>query len=686
MTEEKPLDLEEKPDDTKLAVWKRRIIFAFLILLCVSFAAPTFGSCSGALGSGGGEKLGSFVVAGERHAVYDREFSNAVRGAYSLRAFFGNARADEEDDEEIWQFLVLDRVARAAGIHVPGAQITELLRESGFDREGRFDEDRFRSEMRGLAERGGVDREALLEHLAARLRISTWQRQWLYAFDQPPAGELFDAWKKNHVKVTTAWVAAPYDQWAAETDALPVTDADLQLVANLPEVIEKRRIGTRRSVEAIVLRVRDVTPERRTALEALCRTAGVFPDEQSLRTAAFRHFFSNRKAGGYYTKESWAALEAPAYDAAKKAYEKALAEWTALPEPRPGAAPVAPVDPLATWPADDPRREFEGFWEPRVRAELLAQEAVRLFLARAEREGKSFGDLLPEYAQYGFTVVTSPEPLDDPGLSTFPDGLGPDSEFASVVRTVFTEPPAGTAFAPRVHPHPVPTTVHNDRAGDRGSFGLRWTALVPAKFRDVTEVREVAESIVKARRRADRARQVLTDLRKAAEGESGDRLEALRKHAAAAGLEVQVLRRFNDRTWRPSLPEEGTTAESKARWRAARFRNRVQEDYRKLATVTPGSFRDPILSDDAVGAAFLTLVTDAVEPAPVEFTEDALRIEEFARRQADQGLIQEALGFEALRKRYDISFETEYQKRWDDRQKAKAEREKARAASAMPGR
>ena len=67
----KPLDLEEHEKDEPLSVWKRRAMFVLLIGLCVSFAAPTFGTCSGALGSGGVDAWATFSVGGEERIVRD---------------------------------------------------------------------------------------------------------------------------------------------------------------------------------------------------------------------------------------------------------------------------------------------------------------------------------------------------------------------------------------------------------------------------------------------------------------------------------------------------------------------------------------------------------------------------------------------------------------------------------------
>ena len=47
--EENPLDLELHEEETLWDAWKRRLMFALLMALCIAFAAPTFGSCDSAI-------------------------------------------------------------------------------------------------------------------------------------------------------------------------------------------------------------------------------------------------------------------------------------------------------------------------------------------------------------------------------------------------------------------------------------------------------------------------------------------------------------------------------------------------------------------------------------------------------------------------------------------------------------
>jgi hypothetical protein len=289
---------------------------------------------------------------------------------------------------------------------------------------------------------------------------------------------------------------------------------------------------------------------------------------------------------------------------------------------------------------------------------------------RAERESKSFADLAPEYARFGVRVAATPEPLTEADLGEkFPEGLGKDTELVSLIRAKFPLPAAGAAFVPKVYPDPIPTTRVNERLNDRGSFIVRWNAVEPPKQKDVADVRADMDQAVYARRREDMARDALADLRKKVEADPGDRAAALRARAAEAGLEVQTLRRFNQYSWSPAPPEDGTTPEQKAAADRVRRRVRVQHDWHTLSRTDPGKFRDPILLDQNVGAAFLELVTEKTDPVVQEFGDDALARARSTKSMELGNKLGTMLSFDELAKRYELRFEPDYKKEFDDARK-----------------
>ena len=77
MKDENPLDLEQHADETSWEVWKRRLIFGLLILLCVTFAAPTFSSCSSAFEST--DRVATYRIGDTTYEVADLPFRDVQR-------------------------------------------------------------------------------------------------------------------------------------------------------------------------------------------------------------------------------------------------------------------------------------------------------------------------------------------------------------------------------------------------------------------------------------------------------------------------------------------------------------------------------------------------------------------------------------------------------------------------------
>ena len=67
--EKNPLDLEMHGKDTAWDVWKRRLLFIVLIVLCITFAAPTFASCTATFDPQAGPSVGTFRIGGETREI-----------------------------------------------------------------------------------------------------------------------------------------------------------------------------------------------------------------------------------------------------------------------------------------------------------------------------------------------------------------------------------------------------------------------------------------------------------------------------------------------------------------------------------------------------------------------------------------------------------------------------------------
>ncbi|MCE9634163.1 MAG: SurA N-terminal domain-containing protein [Planctomycetes bacterium] len=648
--DEKPLDLEVHEGETPFAVWSRRLMFLLLIVLCVSFAAPAVGSCSGALGSGGSKLWGTFEVAGQKFDVHEAEFQRLhARYAAVFRLFDPQGQRSLSNDE-VWSQVILDEVAKAEGIHVSDDQIAKFIAmHPAFQSGGKFAEDKYRAEMKNLARYAGVDHEGFTSGLKSILRTEIYRGIYASAFTLPQSREAYDEWKKTNTKITVDYVVQPFSALREKARTLPVTDEDLRRAAILPDIVEMRTTPARRGIEAAYVRVHEVTPEQRAAMQLFVESAGLLPKDQSLEAVAWREYFSNKQEGGPYTRQTWIAAHRPAY-------EKELAAWTALPEPRPEAS--KPVDPsTVAWP-EKPSDVFYKQWRGAVEIEVLGREVLRNMASRAEREGKAFADLLPEFAAMGVRVTSTPEPLTDAELVTkFPEGLGRESELEQAVRTRFRLPEGGAKFAPTALPDPVPACRVSDKPLERGWIALRWTSYEPARERDVLEIREKATDAYRAYRATELARDTLVEIRKKVEDAGGDvaaKRAALRKLAGEAGLSVQEIRRFNARTEkpRPQLLAEDATQDAREAADRAVHRSRIQDDYPLLSKQEAGKIRDPILLDERTLAAYLILLVDKSEPGPIEMDAATLRNERMMRSYQSRTLMGSALGAKELKSRY----------------------------------
>ena len=136
--EENPLDLEQHQEESLWDVWKRRLMFVLLIALCITFAAPSFGGCETALGSGGSEIYGTFRVDGELVEVSRSHFDGTWQRL--ARTMTVVQSRPPESDEAIWAHIILNAAAEREGIHVPRSRVDRwLARQAMFQQGGAFD-------------------------------------------------------------------------------------------------------------------------------------------------------------------------------------------------------------------------------------------------------------------------------------------------------------------------------------------------------------------------------------------------------------------------------------------------------------------------------------------------------------------------------------------------------------------
>ena len=647
--EENPLDLEQHEEETLWDVWKRRLMFFLLIALCVTFAAPSFSSCDSAIGSGGSQLYAKYRVGGETVDVARADF-DAVwsRLALTLRVV---DQAPPQSDDQVWSHILLNAAAEREGLYVPQERVDRwLAAQARFQQGGAFDEGAYRAALRDSTD-ARLSHKGFSQTLTELLRIREYLGVYQTAFELVPSEEAFARWQARNEKLSVSYVVQPFAGFRAAVEAENPSDEDLAKFARLPTAADRLRVGARKTVEAAVLLVRDMDDVQVVELENLLRDQGVLTE--SVDVPGLKEYYGARDA--IYTRENWLRDAREKYALAMEHHAGLVQEWEKQDEATRGERPPEPPDPALDAVPDQIIDRYKKFWKPRVVREVLAREFLRLFAARAERENRTFEDLAKEYLVTGVRVVKNETPLEDSEFAEgYPLDLGRDSELATTVRTYLRGPATGRTFTPEVHLEPVPTTRLGRTLNDRGYMVLRLDAFESSRLRDVSEARDEIVEMWRDHEVRTRSKDRLDAIRtKVLDG-----LSTLETAAAADGLDVSVLRRFNRATAerRPAAIAPGAEPDAArlAAIAAVDHRNRVVRDYPILLNVEPGQFRASVLLDDRTGAAYLVRVDSKHSPGPMEIGAPELQAERFALMDENRDEIFKLQSLESLKKRFQL--------------------------------
>ncbi len=644
-----PLDVERHEEETAWAVWKRRLVLAFLVAIVISFAAPSFGSCSGALGSGGSRVIGTFEIDGTKHSVTESEF-DATRTR--LRAFHAFLNQDlpggDEAADAVWSHIVLDAAARAAGVHVPAAQLHEQVVQI-ISRYGAWSEAQYSRTVAEVA-RGQMTTRGFERALEEVMRVELYKRACVAPIARVDSRAAFEAWRTENPTLRVSYTVQPYATFRADVEAASPDDAVLRDFTRLPESVAVLSVPAKKVVETAYLRVLEMTDANMRAIENVLRDAGVLKSDADLKRLGLNAFVGSETA--IYTRENWLRQARARYDAAKKVYEEQLAAATAAGHPERAGSP--PPDPTLETPPSNKIELYDKLWREQIEREVLAQQFLKLFAARAEREGRSFEDLAQEYLVQGVRVVRNAEPLADSELAErYPDGLAAESEMAVVVREALKGPAAGAAFVPVVHTQPVPTTRFGRNLDDRGYMVLRLAGFEPTRVRTVDEARDEIVGMWREHEVRERARKSLEALRDQAAGSTS--FEAA---ASAAGLTLRTIRALRSTTSeRPEPPVDGADAAALAARDEIRYRNRVVRDYAVLSALDAGTFRADVLLDDSIEAALLERVDERVLPGPLEIRREDLHRQRLLQMRESSGAFMQLFDRAALARRFHLEIE-----------------------------
>jgi hypothetical protein len=682
MNEPPALDPEAHEDDTVVSVWKRRMVLILLIVLVVAVAAPTFGGCSGFFDSK--KVVATFEAGGRTHEVDERGLHDFMRRYNMAMRLFpgpqGGAQMLPDGEEGVKSALhirMIDEAAKAEGVEVPDAVVTDTIRSHPyFQVAGKFDEARYRSVLNDLG-RGELEHKDLAEILRMDLRRQHYEQIFGTAFELVPGQDAYESWKKRAAKLTVDFVPSSFELQRAKVEAMQPAEEDLEKLKNRPEVRKILAIPPSKVVEIAYAKASEMTAEQFAAAKKFLEEAEVYTEDAPLEAEAFRLFHENRDIA--FTAERWAKWSDPEFPTKLAQYEKDLAEWEKRPKEEKDkvAPPPKPKNPAEDWPGD-PRGQFEK-WGDQIRKERVAKDLVKHMGQRAEREGKPLSALEPDYARFGVKTAKNAEPLpDDQIVEKFPASVARDSEFDQIVRGRLRAPAEGEAFKRRYHvDEPIPTTRLADRTADRGFMVAVLEQSDPARQYAVADKKVEIVKVWRELQIAEEAKKPLAEIKKEAEAAGTDvakRQEALRAAAAKQGLPVHSLRRFNSKTEAPKAPaaEPGKTLPPDVEAVAQRinWRNYVQKGYAQLSTMAPGQFVEPHWPGGEVQAAMLVLVVEKHEPAPVEMQDDDVRVERMIAARTARQKAMDLFGFDALAKRFNLQRFDEKPKKDKDEVKA----------------
>ena len=654
MKDENPLDLEQREEETAWDVWKRRLMFVLLIILCVTFAAPTFGGCEGSFT--GGEKIASFRIGDETSSITDeklRETHHRLTRVY--RVMYPGAKVEEDD---VIRHLLLDAVARHEGVKVTDDEVMRQIRAlPSFQRVGAFDRDTYERAL--VTAGGGLTDADVLTSMRELVRVRAIQGLYLSSMATASSREAYEAWAESNEKLDLAAAVLEFEPLREKIDALSPGDAELQEFARIPTVEAKLRLPPRKTLEVAVLLAADMTDQQLAAAETALRDAGVVVADdgdtaggaKTMRGLAMEEFASHRTA--VYTEANWKARARADY---RKVLTAAEAAWKAagnegpLPDDH-ESRPENEAD--APWPTSLPE-QYAQKWEAGLRREVAAREIARLIASAARTQNKPLAEVAKEYDATGVRIVSNAEPLSDDDLATeFPEGLAEGSELPNVVRVYLKGPAPGESFLPQVHAEPVPTTNRASRLERRGYMAVRLAGWDPARMPTLDEARDEIAAAWREHKVEETAKSTLEKLRDDVAG--GSDFESAAQSAGALFVSLEGVNQATESLSPPVAdPGEELSPQEKAVAQRITHRNRLLQDYGTLRMTAAGEFRSAsnVLLDKTRGAAYLVRVTGKRKPLPIEMSNSELERAKVARSQESYERVGELLSLESLKSRY----------------------------------
>ncbi len=234
-------------------------------------------------------------------------------------------------------------------------------------------------------------------------------------------------------------------------------------------------------------------------------------------------------------------------------------------------------------------------------------------------------------------------------------GNSKDSSLPSSVRNFLKGPEGDRPFTPQVHEKALQTSTNSAKVLRRGYMVARLKDFVPARQLGLDEARDKAVELYRKDKAVEGAKERLEKL--LARVTAGD--VTLEEGALELGLDVRMLRRFNQSTTEPREPTvppgEDADEELLRAQQRIRHRNRVQRFYVALRdAVEPGTFMPQVQTDYRTEAAYLLRVVARDEPGPLEMSSQDLAVAKSRLLRSTAGWQNDLLGYKTLAERYQL--------------------------------
>lgn len=606
---------QASPSFTQRIGGNRAIVLVIMIVMLVLFTVDLYVLPALGVSSRSGDFV-IFTVNGRRVSVTREKFTASMAEWQKFVQGITGGRIGGAGMEAYIELLMLEELARDAGIAIPDETLSEFLRhqEAFQGSGGEFDPKVF-EEVLGRAF-GGMSARSYEEEARRYLLLNHFRSLYLNASTAVSEEECWRKWKGEHPRLAVAYAWQPTGPIREGMKVADLKDEEVEAFWKDPGVQGRHKIPPKRAFEAAWIRVDDVTD---AAFDAAREATKDDPALAVKEDEAHAFWWASQKYDFTLEDRDPAILEAlrKSNESPRKEEPPKKEEAPKEPAPAPGEAKEeAPAVP-ATDPWElDVGEQFRLYWRHRIEKEVW----LRKLLDRVREEAKDgkvpLADAAAKWSRPGVEIRFHRQetPLDQYEVEKLE---GPGGATLRYALNTYEKPgEEGT-----LHPDTMQRTALTNRLDQRGWVVARVAGIRPEAVPPLADVREKVAAELLDDRAKEQARARLEGLRKAAE----EGKAALEEAAKKEGIECATTDPFNEYSWRPPLsrPAPGETGPPPADgWKdPARRLSALMGKYYPMREVPVGAFSDVFDDVAATGAFYLAQVKSRTEPRFEEMTQ-----------------------------------------------------------------